>query len=65
VYSATTVNAAVNSAMDQVIPSDSGQKYKFSAWFSGSLKYYIMKKNYFIDVLRKANYYYYYYYYLL
>jgi hypothetical protein len=43
----TSVNTVIGVAMKQAIPRGYSSKSKFSRWFSYTLRYYIVKKNYF------------------
>jgi hypothetical protein len=45
------LNYAVTKAIDLAVPYGYIGKHKHPAWFSGKLKTYIKKKNYFIDVI--------------
>jgi hypothetical protein len=48
VYAAVDrLNVVVTQALDLAVPSGHIKKHKYSAWFSGKLKTYIKKKNYF------------------
>jgi hypothetical protein len=60
VYDASSIDSAVfnlteavQDAMEQAIPRIHISKSKFPHWFSGSLKFYIKKKNYFYRRYRK------------
>jgi hypothetical protein len=59
-YSETSVDAAVDrlnfavtQAIDLAVPSGHIQKHKYPDWFSGKLKIYIKKKNYFYRRYKK------------
>jgi hypothetical protein len=53
VYAAVDrLNATVTEARDLEIPFWLMRKNKYPSWFSGKLKFYIRKNNYFIDNLR-------------
>jgi hypothetical protein len=50
-----SLNAAVRDAMEQAIPRGYNPKYKFSPWFSNTLRYYTVKKNYFHRRFKREN----------
>jgi hypothetical protein len=54
VYAAVArLSVVVQDAMEQAIPRGFTCNFKFPYWFSGSLKYYIKKKNYFYRGFKK------------